>query len=80
MEGQLSEHFHAREFQCKCASRGYKEWYFCGGDSWPHPELVAKLEALRQRIGKPITVTSGCRCAAYNAKVGGAPAASTSSV
>ena len=36
------------------------------------PELVRKLQQLRDRIGKPISITSGYRCPAHNAAVGGA--------
>ena len=36
------------------------------------PELVQKLQQLRDRIGKPISITSGYRCPAHNAAVGGA--------
>lgn len=33
--------------------------------------LLAKLDELRDRIGEPIIVTSGYRCPAHNAEVGG---------
>ena len=36
------------------------------------PELVRKLQQLRDRIGKPISITSGYRCPAHNRAVGGA--------
>ena len=36
------------------------------------PELVRKLQQLRDRIGKPISITSGYRCQAHNKAVGGA--------
>ena len=35
------------------------------------PELVRKLQQLRDRIGKPISITSGYRCLAHNKAVGG---------
>ena len=35
--------------------------------------LVRRLELIRQIIGKTIVIASGCRCPAYNKKVGGVP-------
>ena len=60
--GDLSKHFSRREFSCKCG---------CGFDT-VDAELLQVLEKLRQHINLPITITSGCRCPAYNAVVGGA--------
>ncbi len=37
------------------------------------PELVEALEDIRERAGRPVTVTSGYRPPAYNAEVGGVP-------
>ena len=37
-------------------------------------ELAKNLQVLRDEVKKPITVTSGYRNAAYNAKIGGAKA------
>jgi len=57
---RLTENFNLREFQCRC----------CGSvkiDS----ELVQKLQSLRDRLGKPIIVTSGYRCPRHNKEVGG---------
>jgi uncharacterized protein YcbK (DUF882 family) len=61
--GDLSEHFSRAEFACKCG---------CGKDDVTL-ELVIQLERLRSFIRRPIIVTSGVRCAIYNAKVGGKP-------
>lgn len=62
--GDLTANFSRKEFACKCG---------CGFDS-VNPALVAGLQALRDLVGRPITVTSGCRCPKHNAspKVGGA--------
>ncbi len=61
-EGQkLSEHFQAREFACRCC-----------GMVLVHPELVRKLEGLRNVVGAPVFIASGYRCAKYNKAVGGA--------
>lgn len=73
--GDLSRHFSSSEFACKCGLRGLKQSDgYCGGKSWPSLELVGKLEELRAAIGKPILVTSGCRCRKYNQTIGGATA------
>lgn len=62
-DDQLSPHFKRSEFACRD---------LCGFDT-PAPALVAGLELWRVAIGKPIMLTSGCRCAAHNKAVGGAP-------
>lgn len=62
-DDQLSPHFRRREFACRCQ---------CGFAN-PAPGLVTGLELLRVAIGKPITITSGCRCAAHNKAEKGAP-------
>lgn len=36
-----------------------------------HPELVIKLQRLRDYFGKPVVVNSGYRTRSHNAKVGG---------
>ena len=62
--GQLSEHFHADEFRCRCC-----------GELHPlgvHPALVEHLEAVRAHFGKPVKINSGYRCPAHNKAVGGA--------
>ncbi len=70
---QLTEHFHANEFRCKCRAKKLDvDDIWCHGEVWVHHELVILLETLRQRLQKPITVLSGCRCPAYNRFVGGA--------
>ena len=38
-----------------------------------NPRLMSVLDAIRERIGKPITVNSGYRCPIHNANVGGVP-------
>jgi uncharacterized protein YcbK (DUF882 family) len=35
-------------------------------------QLLAVLERVRRIFRAPVTITSGCRCASYNAKLGGA--------
>lgn len=36
------------------------------------PRLVAGLQALRDRMGKPLTISSGFRCKRHNRAIGGA--------
>ncbi len=55
------EHFASEEFACHCGC----------GNSGVTPELVERLERLRHLLGEPVRVTSGRRCPARNAAVGG---------
>lgn len=61
--GDLSTHFNRSEFACKCK---------CGFDTVDKKTLEI-VEEIRQWTGKPVVITSGCRCAAHNRMVGGAP-------
>jgi uncharacterized protein YcbK (DUF882 family) len=64
--GDLSEHFDSSEFRCPCGE--------CPDSPQINPVLVTVLEALRAELGgAQVTITSGVRCAARNAKDGGAP-------
>jgi len=58
---QLSKNFNELEFACRHCRQVHVE-----------PELVTKLQALRDALGRPITVTSGYRCPVHNRNVGGA--------
>lgn len=54
---QLSSHFSRKEFICK----------HCGHLSHAiDPYLIADLEKMRAHFGRPITITCGLRCVAYN--------------
>ena len=57
----LSKDFEKWEFACGCG---------CGYDDIDL-KLVDKLQMLRDLVGKPIVVTSGCRCEMYNRHIGG---------
>ena len=59
---KLSEHFSSNEFACRCG---------CGACE-VSPELVTVLEDARAHFNAPLTIVSGRRCIAHNAKVGGA--------
>lgn len=60
-----SPHFAMEEYRCDCAGH-------C--DGWPaamDPELLAMIEELRCACESPVIITSGVRCEARNAEVGG---------
>lgn len=59
---KLTLNFRLSEFACK----------HCGALSISPKfgELVARLQMLRSKVGKPINITSGYRCAIHDAKVG----------
>lgn len=60
---QLSTHFKASEFQCKCGK---------GHDFQIDDELISKLEAIFDALDcSSITISSGFRCAAHDKSVGG---------
>ena len=58
---QLSKNFTRGEFACACG---------CGLADIS-PLLVARLQAIRETIGKPVQINSGCRCATQNDEAGG---------
>ena len=60
-------HFSVREFSCRCGGR------FCSGQYWHDAEFLDALQDMRARAGGPLVLTSGHRCAGWNAAVGGAP-------
>lgn len=58
-------HFTRREFACKCGQ-------FCDGfPAEPEDKLVRIADGIREHFGTAAIVTSGVRCAAHNANVGG---------
>lgn len=59
--GDMTRNFSKHEFACKCG---------CGFDDID-PKLVETLQEIREFWGKPIHITSGCRCAKHNKNVGG---------
>jgi uncharacterized protein YcbK (DUF882 family) len=54
--------FTRAEFACKCG---------CGFDT-VDAQLLEVLIDIRKYFAAPVTVNSGCRCADYNRKIGGA--------
>jgi uncharacterized protein YcbK (DUF882 family) len=61
-----ARHFQDYEFKCKCDSAD------CDAAEIS-PEIVAKLDRLRDDYGLPILIHSGSRCKYWNDKVGGVP-------
>lgn len=60
-----SKHFRREEFACHCG---------CGyGTREMDLLLIALLESLREKMGRPLTITSGGRCEYHNHAVGGVP-------
>ncbi|WP_195269122.1 D-Ala-D-Ala carboxypeptidase family metallohydrolase [Eubacterium sp. 1001713B170207_170306_E7] len=60
-----TEHFLMAEYACDCPG-------YC--DGFPNamdPVLLEHVEALRNALGRPVIITSGVRCPARNAEVGG---------
>lgn len=62
--GDLSKHFDRTEFACQCGEG-------CGFDT-VDAELLQRLEDLRAAFGRPVIVSSGCRCRHHNDAIGGA--------
>jgi uncharacterized protein YcbK (DUF882 family) len=61
--GKLSQHFKAKEFQCK---DGNKKLLIC-------KELLTILETIREHFKAPVKINSGYRTPSWNSKVNGAP-------
>jgi len=60
----VSKWFELHEFRCRCGDK------HCNAVP-PNDLLLAKLDTLRAKVGQPLKVVSGSRCAKQNAKVGG---------
>lgn len=61
---KLSTYFNSTEFDCHGSG--------CCSQTLINETLVEYLQKIREHFGKPITITSGYRCAIHNANVGGA--------
>jgi len=60
--GDITENFSRKEFSCRCG---------CGKQDIDE-RLVNRLQLVRDIVGIPIKVNSGCRCISHNTKSGGA--------
>ena len=56
---KLTDHFHEKEFACKCGA--------CDSIGVLKKSFIAKLELARVEAGVSFHITSGVRCRAYNA-------------
>ena len=65
-KGTMSAHFSFSEFVCKCGGK-----YAACRRVWTPRSVVLKMEQSRSKVGRPISVISGCRCVGHNAAVGG---------
>ena len=65
-----SKFFKLEEFRCKVNG---KPCPHCNGSVIVVPTLIEVLETIREYAGIPVQITSGYRCAAHNAEVGGKP-------
>ena len=54
----MSQFFKDSEFACKCGCN------YCNPDG----RLLLTLDMIRAALGKPVIVTSGCRCQQHNAR------------
>ena len=63
MDDNITKNFKRSEFNCKCG---------CGYNVVTQ-RLADTLQEIRDYIGKPIVIVSGCRCETHNRKVGGVP-------
>lgn len=64
--GDLTKNFSRAEFACKgkgCCNKA---------DNLLDTRLVEALQTLRDKLGAPLTINSGYRCAKHNKAVGGA--------
>lgn len=60
------KYFKKNEFACKCGGR-----YCKGYPAEMNKQVVKAADKVRSHFGKPMTVSSGLRCAKHNANVGG---------
>ena len=68
IDGRLTDNFHLKEWKCKEGGGTGVPW-----DLVPNVARCAKnLQALRDYLGRPITLISGWRGPLYNEKIGGA--------
>ena len=58
--------FSARELSCHCGGR------YCSGQYFHDPDFLDALQKVRTGVNRSVHITSGHRCALWNAAVGGA--------
>lgn len=70
---KIGEYFDDYEFSCKCERHEVDENGHNVLDHIIDKRLVDLLDAIRERLGVPVTINSGYRCPEHNAEVGGVP-------
>ena len=65
----MARWFAPAELRCRCGKCGL-------GLAQMDPDLVERLDHLRDLVGGPLAITSAVRCAGHNAAVGGSPTSS----
>lgn len=63
---QLAKNFNLQEFICRGGVS------CCGGAVMVDPELIRRLQKMRDELGSPLNIASGFRCPDYNKRIGGA--------
>lgn len=58
----IFEYFRLKEFECRCCHHVLV-----------HPDMLFKVNRIRQMLEVPVLVTSAFRCPAHNKEVGGHP-------
>ena len=64
--GDLTANFNLEEYACKCG---------CGRDDIKD-HLAAKVQSVRDILGRPISINSGIRCRAHNDVINATPTSS----
>jgi uncharacterized protein YcbK (DUF882 family) len=64
---QLTKNFSLKEFQCQCKNADCV-------DIPVDTDFINKIQMIREKYGKPMSISSGYRCQKHNAKIGGAKA------
>lgn len=60
--------FQPEEFRCGCGGR-----HCCGYPTYMKAKELQNVQRIRDHYGKPMLITCGLRCPAYNREVGGIP-------
>lgn len=63
---KYTKNFKPEEFRCECGGK-----YCCGYPNYMKPAQLIHIQSIRDKYGKPITITSGLRCKTWNNKLGG---------
>lgn len=61
-----TKNFSAKEFRCECGGK-----YCCGYPAAMNASVLKNLQKVRDKYGKPITITCGLRDKKYNASLSG---------